>query len=156
STHPGSYWLTYARRLDGDKWTEPIEVHHSDGLLDNRPVLLPHAGGGLLIVHNGDNRFTVPDQLQNQGYTSYLDLPGEPVELKLVAHEPGKKDDKKFKEEQAAVKRMRDYRIESGGKKYQFLRGEFHRHTEISWDGGPDGSLEDMFRYAIDCAGMDW
>jgi hypothetical protein len=156
STHPGSYWLTYARRLDGDKWTEPIEVHHSDGLLDNRPVLLPHAGGGLLVVHNGDNRYTVPDKLQNHVYASYIDLPGEPVEPKLVPHEPGKKDDKKFKEEQAAVKRMRDYRIEAGGKKYQLLRGEFHRHTEMSWDGGPDGSLEDMFRYAIDAAAMDW
>ena len=44
STHPGSYWLTFARRLDGDQWSEPIEVHHSDGLLDHRPVLLPHAG----------------------------------------------------------------------------------------------------------------
>ena len=36
------------------------------------------------------------------------------------------------------------------------MRGEFHRHTELSWDGGPDGSLEDMFRYAIDAAEMDW
>jgi hypothetical protein len=26
----------------------------------------------------------------------------------------------------------------------------------MSWDGGADGSLEDMFRYAIDAAGMDW
>src|SRR4029077_13624661 len=41
-------------------------------------------------------------------------------------------------------------------KKYQLLRGEFHRQTEISWDGGADGSLEDMFRYAIDAAAMDW
>src|SRR5262249_9803425 len=47
-------------------------------------------------------------------------------------------------------------RIDGGGKKYRILRGEFHRHTEISWDGGADGSLEDMFRYAIDAAGMDW
>ena len=54
------------------------------------------------------------------------------------------------------MKRIRDYRIEAGGKKYQLLRGEFHRHTEISWDGGPDGSLEDMFRYAIDAAALDW
>jgi hypothetical protein len=58
--------------------------------------------------------------------------------------------------EHAPVKRCRDYRIEAGGKKYQLLRGEFHRHTEISWDGGPDGSLEDMWRYAIDVAAMDW
>src|SRR4029079_13428614 len=53
-------------------------------------------------------------------------------------------------------KRMREYRIKSGGKTYQFLRGEYHRHTELSWDGGADGSLEDMWRYAIDAAAMDW
>ena len=51
---------------------------------------------------------------------------------------------------------MRDYRIEAGGKTYQLLRGEFHRHTEISYDGGNDGALEDMWRYAIDAAGLDW
>jgi hypothetical protein len=159
STHPGSYWLTFARRLDGDKWSEPIEIHHSDGLLDSRPVLLPHAAGGLRIIHNTDNRFTVPDSVNNDIYMSYIDRPGDPVEPKLVPHKPGQKDAKlvqQAKEEQAAVKRIRDYRIEAGGKKYQLLRGEFHRHTEISWDGGPDGSLEDMFRYAIDAAGMDW
>ena len=93
-THPGSYWLTFARRLDGDHWTEPIEVHHSDGLLDSRPVLLPHKSGGLLIVHNTDGRYTTPDHIDNDIYLSYLDLPGEPVEPKLVPHEPGKKDDK--------------------------------------------------------------
>src|SRR5262249_45990967 len=84
---------------------------------------------------------------------------GDPVEPKLVPHEPGRKDEKLLKQaqdEQAAVRRIRDYRVEAGGKKYQLLRGEFHRHTEISWDGGPDGSLEDMFRYAIDAAAMDW
>jgi len=36
------------------------------------------------------------------------------------------------------------------------VRGEFHRHTEISGDGGNDGPLEDMWRYAIDVAAMDW
>jgi hypothetical protein len=159
STHPGSYWLTMARRLDGDKWSEPIEVQHSDGLLDDRPVLLPHPAGGLRIIHNTDNRYTLPEVINNDIYMSYVDLPGEPVEPKLVPHEPGKKDEKlikQAKEEQAAVQRIRQYRVESAGKKYQLLRGEFHRHTEISWDGGPDGSLEDMFRYGIDAAAMDW
>jgi hypothetical protein len=156
STIPGSYWLTYARRLDGDHWTEPIEVHHSDGLLDNRPALLPHASGGLWIIHNGDDRRTVPNKLHNRVFASFLDLPGESVEPKLVPHEPGTKDSKSAVREREAVQRMREYRIEVGGKKYQLLRGEFHRHTEISWDGGADGSLEDMFRYAIDAAGMDW
>src|SRR5262249_4391257 len=58
SSHPGSYWLTFVRRLDGDHWSEPVEVHHSDGLLDSRPVLLPHPSGGLRIIHNTDGRYT--------------------------------------------------------------------------------------------------
>jgi hypothetical protein len=159
STHLGSYWLTLARRLDGDKWSEPIEVHHSDGLLDSRPVLLPHAAGGLLVLHNTDGRYTTPETVQNRIYTSYIDLPGDPVEPKLVAQEPGKLDEqlvKQAEKEQEAVKRIRDYAVKSGGKKYRLLRGEFHRHTEMSWDGGADGSLEDMFRYAIDAAELDW
>src|SRR5439155_5568867 len=57
--------------------------------------------------------------------------------------------------ERAAVQRVKNYRIDAGGNTYQILRGEFHRHTEISWDGGADGALEDMFRYAIDCAAFD-
>jgi hypothetical protein len=159
STHPGSYWLTFARRLDGDHWSEPIEVHHSDGLLDSRPVLLPHAAGGLLIVHNTDGRYTTPQTIDNQVYVSYVDLPGAPAEPKLVPHERGAKDARQKQavaQEEAAVKRMRDYRVQAAGKTYRPLRGEFHRHTEISWDGGPDGSLEDMFRYAIDAAALDW
>jgi hypothetical protein len=159
TTHPGSYWLTFARRLDGDHWSEPIELHHSDGLLDSRPVLLPHAAGGLLVIHNTDGRYTTPERIDNDIYMSYVDLPGDPIEPELVPHDPGKKDEKleqRNREEQAAVQRIRDYRAEVGGKKYQLLRGEFHRHTEISWDGGPDGSLEDMFRYAIDAAALDW
>ena len=27
TTHPGAYWLTFARRLDGDRWSEEVEVH---------------------------------------------------------------------------------------------------------------------------------
>jgi hypothetical protein len=156
SSHPGSYWLTYARRLDGDHWTDPIEVAHSDGQLDETAVVLPHASGGVVIVHNTDGRFTTPNKIQNTIYVNYLDLPGDPVEPKLKARDPGKKNADEDKAEMAAVKRIRDYRIETGGKKYQLLRGDFHRHTEISFDGGADGSLDDFFRYAIDAAAFDW
>ncbi|MGE3809373.1 MAG: hypothetical protein AB7K24_32315, partial [Gemmataceae bacterium] len=159
SSHPGSYWLTFARLLQGDKWSEPIEISHSDGLLDDRPVLLPHAAGGLRILHNTDNRITNPETIANDIYMSYLNLPGDPIEPKLVAFAPAAKDPKIVAEsraEQGDVKRIRAYRWTIGGKSYQVQRGEFHRHTEISWDGGPDGSLEDMFRYAIDAAAMDW
>src|SRR5262249_58743041 len=46
--------------------------------------------------------------------------------------------------------------VSAGGKTYQLLRGDSHRHTEISFDGAGDGPLIDMFRYAIDAAGQDW
>ena len=58
--------------------------------------------------------------------------------------------------EREDVARCRAYRSTVGGKELRILRGEFHRHTEISGDGGNDGPLEDMWRYAIDVAAMDW
>jgi len=84
----------------------------------------------------------------------------------LPAQESQKKDSKKIEadaepkglhpQSAADVQRLRNCVIEAGGKKYRLLRGEFHRHTEISMDGGSDGSLEDMWRYARDVADFDW
>jgi hypothetical protein len=42
-----------------------------------------------------------------------------------------------------------------GGAEYRILRGDFHRHTDISNDGAGDGSLEDYYRYMLDAAAMD-
>ena len=54
------------------------------------------------------------------------------------------------------IQRLRDYRVECGGKTYMLARGEFHRHTEYTAHRDGDGSLEDMWRYAQDAADMDW
>lgn len=58
--------------------------------------------------------------------------------------------------ERADIAMMRDYRVKLGDETLRIWRGEFHRHTELSPDGGGDGGLLDMWRYAIDAAGMDW
>jgi len=58
--------------------------------------------------------------------------------------------------EAAAVARARAARAEVGGKTLRLLRGEFHRHTEISSDGAGDGMLMDMWRYGLDAAAHDW
>ena len=44
------------------------------------------------------------------------------------------------------------------GKPHQIVRGDLHRHTELSWDVGPgnDGSWLDFYRYMIDVAAMDF
>jgi hypothetical protein len=54
------------------------------------------------------------------------------------------------------IQAMRDYRVGLGADRLQIMRGEFHRHTEISNDGGRDGPLIDAYRYLIDAANMDW
>jgi len=157
SSHPGSYWVTFVQRLDGANWSAPIEVNHSDGLLDSRPVLLPDPAGGLRVVHNTDGRLTTPEVIDNQVYTSTVDLPAKAGVLQLMDHEPGQSSvPKEVVVENEAVKRMRAHKVEAGGKTYRLYRGEYHRHTEISWDGGADGSLEDMFRYAQDAGQLDW
>lgn len=54
------------------------------------------------------------------------------------------------------VRRIRNFRIKIGKISYILLRGEFHRHTELTSHRDQDGTLEDAWRYALDAADMDW
>ncbi len=159
STTPGSYWLSFAQRLEGKNWSGPIELNHSDGLLDHRPVILPDINGGIRVLHNSDGRYNTPENIHNQIWQSVINLaaPGVAPELKPMGMR--NKDAKllqRAEKEWQSSNAIRDYRLQHEGKTYQLLRGDFHRHSEISWDGGSDGSLEDMFRYAMDASRMDW
>ena len=58
--------------------------------------------------------------------------------------------------EAADVARVRGYRAKVGGKTWRIVRGDIHRHTDLSWDGNRDGSLDDSYRYALDAAGFDY
>ncbi|MEZ5352264.1 MAG: hypothetical protein R2762_06470 [Bryobacteraceae bacterium] len=61
-------------------------------------------------------------------------------------------------DETGDLRAIHAYRVNIGGRQHQIVRGDFHRHTELSWDGGgaTDGSLEDFYRYMIDAASMDF
>jgi hypothetical protein len=58
--------------------------------------------------------------------------------------------------EKEQVQRIREYKIEAGGKTYRIYRGDLHRHTDISTDGIGDGSLMDLHRYGLDAAAFDY
>jgi hypothetical protein len=73
-----------------------------------------------------------------------------PVELEKAAPAP------ETKREAADIARCRAVEITVGNKKLRLVRGEFHRHTELSQDGGGDGMLMDMWRYGLDAADHDW
>ena len=53
---------------------------------------------------------------------------------------------------------MRGYRLKAGGITLRIVRGDLHRHTELSQDIGglDDGSLPEFYRYMIDAAAMDF
>src|SRR4029453_15415934 len=60
--------------------------------------------------------------------------------------------------EAADLAAIRRYAVTIDGRPHHIVRGDFHRHTGLSWDGGGglDGSLSDFYRYMIDCASMDF
>ncbi|MGH6960025.1 MAG: hypothetical protein ACREE7_06050, partial [Dongiaceae bacterium] len=171
----GSVWLTHAAYYDGQKWIGPTLVPHSDNLLYNSPAAVPLPDGGLLVAHSSDHRqdrhiarrggnaggtLDSRDPFDNDLYLSRLELPGKASELKLVAAkvppDPNAQPTDDAIKEWKEIERIRAYRASIGQDELRIVRGEFHRHTEISGDGGNDGPLEDMWRYAIDVAAMDW
>jgi hypothetical protein len=170
----GTVWTEELVSFDGHDWSKPIFLNHSDNLLDNRPALAAVADGKLLIVNSSDGRRNfqisqaesnflgmnpdVPiDPYENDLWSHWIDLgPGNHA-LPTVALTPAEiRQDPPTQDanDAAAIKTIRDYRVGSGG--YRILRGEFHRHSEISMDGGNDGTILDQWRYAIDAGDLDW
>jgi hypothetical protein len=161
----GTVWFENVVSFDGYEWTGPIFVHHSDNLLDNRPALASTAAGELLIINSSDGRQHfhpqtanyVPvkdDPYHNDLYASRIVLtqPVRPMQLAPAAEESAATSSP----DTPHVRRLREYRAQVNNTEYRIVRGEFHRHTEISMDGGRDGSILDAFRYMLDAAAMDW
>lgn len=165
---------------EGGEWSDGIECPDTDNTLDQRPVLVPRDQGGVWVIAAGDGRRKAPRQARSSKFLQKVAALEhkwpDPVnsEITLTVVEPGfvgaaqapvleavadaapANPAPACAKEAEAVARMRGARVEVGGKVLRAFRGEFHRHTEISWDGGGDGMLMDMWRYARDAADFDW
>ena len=181
SAHPiwwnplGTVWTEYVSSFDGNAWTGPVFLTHTDNLLDNRPALVSARAGELLVIGSSDSRrqfqpaeqrigadgFTMEDYkdpYNNDLYMNTLSLPPaagpfSPKPSEKVAVAGLSANDRG---ERATIAQMRGYRLKSADGPLRIVRGEFHRHSEVSMDGGNDGTLLDQCRYMIDAAGMDW
>jgi hypothetical protein len=179
SAHPifwsplGTVWTEHVVSFDGHTWSKPIYIHHSDNLLDNRPAVVSPAAGQILVIGSSDHRrdyqrgenVSSPLGLtpvkrevpyNNDLFVSDLRLP--PVSTPLTVRTAGVSNAPAItadKTDLGMVKTLRDYKIDAAGG-LKIVRGEFHRHSEISMDGGFDGSIIDQYRYAIDAGAMDW
>ncbi|MGO9914312.1 MAG: hypothetical protein ACLQIB_06295 [Isosphaeraceae bacterium] len=172
----GAVWIAHATTLSGPAWSAPQPLTRSDGLLDGRAALVEVKNGPVLAFYSTDGRLRREVEMNPSLARRYFTNQGTPpgvfnVDLEasaLVAAasplaEPRLSQppavlaaDQVHPGEALDLRRIRAYRIEAGGKSYRLWRGEFHRHCEISADGGADGSLEDMWRYALDAAQLDW
>jgi hypothetical protein len=174
----GTVWMNYAAYFDGAKWVGPILVPHSDNLLYNLPAVAAHPQGGIVAVHSSDHRQSKhiqrlstgsnaalssdKDPFDNDLFLSRLEFPSgkvipslKPAKIAVNLSTPAAPTSETLQEREE-VQRARAYRMDLNGTPLQIIRGEFHRHTEISGDGSNDGPLEDMWRYALDVAEMDW
>jgi len=165
----GTSWFENLVWFDGERWHGPVFVPFSDGILDRRPAMLARSGPALLMASASDHRFAWSGRPRRQRDIFHYDVFVHEMRLNvkagrtLLAELPPEgpaRGSGEVSAEQRQVALIRDYRVtlSSGGKKetLRLLRGEFHRHTEISGDGGNDGALIDAWRYLLDAAYMDW
>jgi hypothetical protein len=172
----GAVWIGCATSLAGSAWSPPQVLTRSDGLLDVRAAIVEPNGGPVLAIYSTDGRLRREVEMTpvlarryflNQGTppgvfnvdleASALMTASRPVaEPSLIPPPAAAAVEKVHPGEGEDLARIRGYRVDVGGKTYRLCRGEFHRHSEISADGGADGSLEDMWRYALDAAQLDW
>jgi hypothetical protein len=171
----GTVWSEELVSFDGRDWSKPIFIHHSDNLLDNRPALVPAAEGKLLIVNSSDGRrnFQVSqavsnplglnpdfpsDPYNNDLWSHVIDLgPGSQVIPVAALTAPETRPDPPTLDpgDAAGIKSIHEFRGGPGGS-FRIARGEFHRHSEISMDGGGDGTILDQWRYVLDAGALDW
>src|SRR6266702_1000383 len=98
------------------------------------------------------------DQVQipvkNEIWSAVLTPAIPPAEAKLepvAASAPATPAKRGHTDEAGDVRAIRAHRITIGGAEHRIVRGDLHRHTELSTDGGgrQDGSMVDFSRYMI-------
>lgn len=154
----------YATTLRGDgssqNWINPILLPGSTGRQDTVLATAPGANGGIVTAVVGDGRhLPVPLPVNHDITVSVLNT-GAPAGAapQLAAFVASRSADATVTHPREAeqVAQVRSHRLEAGGTKYKIVRGDLHRHSEISMDGSTDGSLWDFYRYALDAAAFDY
>ncbi len=158
-TGRGERWRSFGSFYDGRAWSRPVALLSSDHLLDRQPGMASLPGGGLLAVFAGDKRVQARNRQDSDLYEAVLAATGEPARPELRAADPRAPRATAtpvHPDERAQIESIRARRVQAGGRTFRFLRGEFHRHTEFSSHRDWDGPFEEVWRYGLDVADMDW
>ncbi len=154
-------WENFLTRFDGESWTRPVPLPHSAGSIEKRPALTRDADGNIHAAWMTDNRIFA--ELIPQNAEIYYAGLGKATSAPNYGAEQFAKMDDPFAEavpihpfEEQNIEAIRDYTIEAGDKKFKIYRGDMHRHTDISQDFKYDGSLIEVYRYAMDVTAFDY
>jgi hypothetical protein len=161
----GSIWVGGLVYFDGAQWHGPGVLGFTDAVSDNRPSMIALGPGRLLIAHSSDHRLSpLPngtpqaDGVSSDIFQSELTVTRtqQAPQLQKIGQITPDAPDPSAAAEAAAATLSQSYRPTVNGQQYQLMRGDFHRHTEISFDGGGDGPLVDAYRYYVDVASLGW
>jgi hypothetical protein len=152
----GGHWERFLTSLEGDHWTPLMPISESgtrpEGAFSMKP--LPDGVGMSWTFNNPPFGSEIPRQHEILEAAFHNSAPAPAPKLDPFLDSFGR-DRPVHTNEADDVARIRAYRTSQETGALRILRGDFHRHTEISGDGGGDGSLEDYFRYMLDAARMD-
>ncbi|MFB3902143.1 MAG: hypothetical protein ACE15E_01710 [Acidobacteriota bacterium] len=149
---------------EGDRWSPVVTLPKSRGRISSRASAAYASGGDTLwIAWPTDERTAeVPYQpVVDNVYATRMPLaaPPKPAELKpWAAPEPVPAVPAVHTHETSDVTAIRAYRATIDGSEHRIVRGDLHRHTELSWDVGGlrDGSIFDAYRYMLDAGALDF
>jgi len=151
-------WEVTLTALEGDRWLPAVKLASTAGRNDVRVAVATAASGELWLVWSRDGRSfrrVIPQQTRVSCARLTPSGPAGPLKLEPLA-EPAAQARPVHPDEPANVAAIRSYRYRAGGKEYRILRGDLHRHTDISADGIGDGSLLDLYRYAFSAGQYDF
>jgi hypothetical protein len=159
----GGLWDLYLTSMDNGVWQPGAFIPHSTGRNESALQIAAAADRAWMTwatdgraMRGSTGNYQAPTMVHYEVFATAASAPppsGVPV---LAAYtEPSARPQVMHPNERDDVRRIRDYRTTVGGAEYRILRGDFHRHTDISNDGAGDGSLEDYYRYMLDAAAMD-
>lgn len=154
-----SIWDHAVLRLSESGWTAPITLTNSAGRNDHRAAISVESEGAVLAAWSGDGRLYAKPYpyVKNEVYAARLLSAPPSGAIRATAWAPAAVAVRPVHPAEAGhIERIRKERIQTQGKSLRILRGDMHRHTDLSFDGDLDGSLWDFYRYTIDAAGFDY
>jgi hypothetical protein len=154
----GGMWETLATALDGNRWMPAVKLASTAGRNDVRTAGVMDGAGHLFFAWVADGRTfgRARSETTEVSYTR-IDPPAAAAPVQLTAfREPALEAQAIDPNEPTHVAAIRDYRYHIGPRSYRILRGDLHRHTDISPDGIGDGSLLDFYRYAFTAGQYDY